>query len=630
MKIPMLGKGSRGVMLWNKIRAVDLNGPHAAAVARITVPLLFGLWSLWLGQDRNWDQFNYHLHNAYSLLHNKLQVDLAPAGMQTYFNPVLDAGYYLLYEYLPAPVVGFLLGMLHGLDFVLLLFIAKRALPGLPAEDAYRTPLLLACAGVLTANYLSGLGNSMGDDTTSLFILASLALVLICWNRVGDWSTKAVASLMCSGVLAGLGMGLKLTNVVYAVALCCGLLTFPAKPSVRVRVAFLFGLGVLLGLAITGGYWLWEMWRTFRNPLFPQFSSIFPNPLAPFGGIGDTSWLPKSPVEAIFWPFVFAADSKRAGQVRLHQIIWPVVYVLFWAWMVTAAFRKAHRSSSNTPMNPRQAYIIAFVALGYILWTAVFSIYRYIVPIELLTPLVAYLLLTRLFSYPTAKRVAAVTLGVTTLLVVAGGFETWGHERWALRAFRADIPSLAKPEATTAVIVGGNPAWGWLTIFFPPNVAFTQIGGSFPDTPLYRERVASLVQRRGGEAYVIVEGKYNWRVDNVAKMSGVASSVGITKSDRGCAALQWTVTRLHLHASVQTLPENSQGAACRLGLRADDVRDVRPENIQLAEQARPLLDQYGFTIDPNACTLHFAYVGQGKFAYQWCPLSTHGHVDLSR
>jgi hypothetical protein len=619
----MLKKGTRSVMLWNKIRAIDLNAPRVTAVARLVVPLLFGLWSLWLGQDRNWDQFNYHLHNAYSLLHHKLQVDLAPAGMQTYFNPVLDAGYYLLYEHLPAPVVGFLLGVLHGLDFVMLLSIAKQALPALPPDDAYQTPLLLACAGVLTANYLSGLGNSMGDDTTSLFILASLALLLICWDRIGEWSVEAGAILLCGGVLAGLGMGLKLTNVVFAVALCGSLLMFPAKPVVRVRVAFLFGLGVFLGLAITGGYWLWEMWRTFRNPLFPQFSSIFPNPLAPFGGLGDTSWLPKSPMEAIFWPFIFAADSKRAGQVRLHQIIWPVVYVLFWAWMLSAALRKTRRSPRIAPMNPRQVYVIAFVSLGYILWTTVFSIYRYIVPIELLTPLVAYLILTRLFPYPTARRVATVTLSATTLMVVAGGVETWGHERWARKAFQADVPSLVKPEATTAVIVGGDPAWGWLTIFFPPSVAFTQIGGTFPNTPLYRERVRNLVQGRGAPAYAILEGKYNWRLDNVAKMNGMASSVGLTESVPGCAVLQSTVTRLHLHASVQALPGSTQGAACRLTLRGDDVRDVRLENIRLAEEARPLLDQYGFTIDPRTCTLHFAYVGQGKFAYQWCPLSSH-------
>ncbi|MFM0629584.1 hypothetical protein [Paraburkholderia xenovorans] len=46
-----------------------------------------------LGQDRNWDGFNYHQYNGFALLHHKLLMDFAPAGMQTYFNPVPDVFY---------------------------------------------------------------------------------------------------------------------------------------------------------------------------------------------------------------------------------------------------------------------------------------------------------------------------------------------------------------------------------------------------------------------------------------------------------------------------------------------------------------------------------------------------------
>ncbi|KLU27802.1 hypothetical protein EOS_02455 [Caballeronia mineralivorans PML1(12)] len=615
--------GTRPISLWRKLWSLDLNTPHALAVARIAIPLLFGLWSLWLGQDRNWDAFNYHLHNAYSFLHGKLHTDFAPAGLQTYFNPVLDAAYYLLYAYLPAPVVGFLLGVFHGLDFVLLLSIIRLMLPGLPEEDRHRLPLLLAVAGVLTANFLSGLGNSMGDDTTSLFTLASLLLLLNSWERLGGWSFRAVAIVVAAGILVGLGMGLKLTNAVYAVSLCVALLLFPASPAVRVRLAFLFGVGALLGLALTGGYWLWVMWRTFQNPFFPQFSSLFPNALAPSGGIADTSWLPRNTLETVLWPFVFSLNSKRVGQATLHQVIWPVVYILFWAWVVISAIRFFRRSTADAALDPKLRYAIAFVALGYLLWMKLFSIYRYIVPIELLTPFLAFVLLTQLFPYLTARRVAAWTLSATTLIVVAGGVETWGHERWASHAFRAEVPQLETPQNTTAIIVGADPAWGWLTIFFPPSVSFTQIGGSFPFTPQYSERIKDLVYERGGPSFAVVTAKDNWRVDNVAKMNGIARGFGLTSTQRGCDALQWTVSHLRLHASVQWQSREAHGSLCQLNLRADDVRDVTAENVQLVEQARPLLESYGFTIDPRTCSAHRAYAGQGAFPYQWCRLTLH-------
>jgi hypothetical protein len=611
---------TRRASLWRRLLSVDLNTPRALVTARIVVPLLFGLWSLWLGQDRNWDMFNYHLYNAYAFLHGKLHTDFAPAGMQTYFNPVLDVGYFLLNAYLPAPLAGFLMGLIHGFNFVLLLSIARAVLPDLPEQDRYRVPVLLALAGILTANFLSELGNSMGDDTTALFSLASLLLLLRNWHRLENGSARSLGIAVFSGLVVGLGMGLKLTNVVYAVALCASLVLFPATPIARVRLAFFFGIGVLLGLSLTGGYWLWKMWDTFGNPVFPQFSSVFPNELTPTVGVADTSWLPKNVLETVLWPFVFSLHSKRVGQASLHQWIWPVVYVLFWAWAISANIRSLRRSPAKT-IDPRARYVVAFVALGYLLWVKLFSIYRYLVPIELLTPLLAFVLLKQLFPYLTARRIAAWTLSLTTLTVALGGVETWGHEGWANPAFRADIPALDTPQTTTAIIVRGDPALGWLAMFFPPTVSFAQIEGSFPATPLFYERLRDMVRQRGGPTYALFDAKYNWRVENVAKMNRIADGVGLTGSAKGCRALQWAVSRLRLHASIQSTPGGSGSPECHLGLRADDVHDIAAENQQLAEQARPILERYGFELDPLNCSVYRAYAGTGVHPYEWCRIT---------
>jgi hypothetical protein len=616
-----IDRPARTRSLWHRVSTLDLNDPHVTAAARFWVPVLFGLWSVFLGQDRNWDGFNYHQYNGFALLHHKLLTDFAPAGMQTYFNPVLDVFYYLLNQAFPAPLVGLIMGTLHGFNFVLLLSIARLTLRDLPAEDSNRTPLLLTAAGMLTANFLSGLGNSMGDDTTTLFVLASLLLVLHLWDRVALLSAGAAAGLIGAGVAAGLAMGLKLTNVTFAVALCAGLLLVPASPLARLRTAFLFGVGALVGLFAAGGYWMGVMWHTFGNPFFPQFSSIFPNPLTPPGGIADTSWLPKSLHEYVLWPFVFAADSRRVGQARLHQIIWPVVYVLCWIVAATRLVELVGVRTKSRRLDSRALYVAAFVVMGYFLWMMVFSIYRYIVPIEVLTPLVAYLLLNRLLSYSIARRAAAWLLAATTIVVLAGGVETWGHERWATLAFHADVPALDSPQTTTVVTIGGADTWGWLAQFFPASVAFTQIAGSFPYTPLYDQQIAEMVRSRGGPTYTAFEGRYNWRVENVAKMDHIASAIGLTGSVKGCHAMRIVIDRLHLHASLRWTAGAADKRVCRLDLRPDDVRDVAGDNAWLVEQARPILEQHGFSIDASSCTTYRAYVGQGVFPYQWCRIT---------
>jgi hypothetical protein len=82
--------------------------------AGLAVALLGGLLSLLLGQDANWDLRNYHLYNGYAALHGRLGVDLAPAQLQSYFNPLLDVLHYALMSGLPAPLAGFALGALHA------------------------------------------------------------------------------------------------------------------------------------------------------------------------------------------------------------------------------------------------------------------------------------------------------------------------------------------------------------------------------------------------------------------------------------------------------------------------------------------------------------------------------------
>ena len=100
-----------------------------AGVAAATI--LFGLISVWMGQDIGWDVKNYHLYNGYAFLRGRLDVDVQPAQLQSYFNPLLDAAVYITIEALPPIVVGFILGAIHGLNFVLIYRIAQSAFFGL-------------------------------------------------------------------------------------------------------------------------------------------------------------------------------------------------------------------------------------------------------------------------------------------------------------------------------------------------------------------------------------------------------------------------------------------------------------------------------------------------------------------
>jgi len=598
-----------------QLRSVDLNSSRALTRACFVVPAFFGMYSLWLGADSNWDLYNYHLYNPFAWLHEKLGVDLAPAGMQSYFNPLLDVFLYLLNAHLPSRLVGFLMGALHGMTFVLLAGIVRHVLPGLPDEDRYRVPILLALTGCLTANFLSGLGNSMGDDTTALFILGGLLFVVSKWAVLGQCTRNAIPVAIGSGLLVGLGTGLKLTNAVYAVALCVALLSYPGSLIVRLRLSFLFGTGVLFGTAATGGYWMLHMWQLYGNPLYPQFGAIFNNPLTRAIVVSDVRWLPHGFLETVFWPFLFTANSHRVGETAIRQVIWPIVYVAFWCWLVAlSASRLA--GTNHRPMDPRQRLVILFVMIGYVLWMKMFSIYRYIVAVEVLTPLVLMLLLYRLVPDRIARYLTVGLIGIATAVAVTGGSKTWGHEGWSDPLYHAQLPPLAQPARTTAIIASGSTAWGWLVTLFPPDVAFTQLESSFPGTAAFSEQIRSMVKERGGPVFGLVNGTYNWRVDNIDSMNAIATRIGLTKSERSCRTVRWLVAHLRLHATVLSSPDAS--SKCTLGLRADDQRDILSENRSLAAQVAPVFERNGFAIDIASCVPYRAGIGKGVLIYQWC------------
>ena len=80
-----------------------------------------GCLSILLRQDNNWDLRNYHLYSAWALLNGRAGMDIAAAGIQSFFNPLLDLPYYMLaVKWLPdAPAaVAFLAGAFDVFNYL--------------------------------------------------------------------------------------------------------------------------------------------------------------------------------------------------------------------------------------------------------------------------------------------------------------------------------------------------------------------------------------------------------------------------------------------------------------------------------------------------------------------------------
>jgi len=267
-------------------------------------------------------------------------------------------------------------------------------------------------------------------------------------------------------------------------------------------------------------------------------------------------------------------------------------------------------------MESRARFVVVFVAVGYVMWMKVFSIYRYLVPVEMLVPLVVFVLLTFVAGEQDGRKIARPLIGAMMVLGVLGSLRTWGHEGWTDPVYQVQMPPITAPERTTIVVYSETSGRGWMVPFFPRQVAFASLDGSFPGSAAYDQRIRDMVVSRGGEGIALIDGSDDGRATSAAKMEKIVRTLDFTRSARGCADLKWTVNRLHLHASVEGIPNEAE--KCRLTERADDARRAELVGLRSLNQTVQAFARIGLALDPQTCKPYQASIGTGIVAYRLC------------
>jgi hypothetical protein len=441
-------------------------------------PAVCGLAALALGQDANWDLRNYHYYNPFAFLNGRMGFDIAVAHVATYYNPLIYFPFYFAVNAFEPRVIGFALGFLPGLNLLLLYAAARRALA--PAELAGRRwfCLALALVGFLGSANLAEIGTSYFDNLLSLPVLIAFWLLLRCRDGLGGSGARPWAAAAGAGLLAGAAFGMKLPFAIYAVGLCAAFFALELPFRRRFLLAFTFGLGVLAGTALTGGFWMLEMWRRFANPLFPYFNEIFKSEWGALGSYRDDRFIPKSVGVALIFPFWFTADPMRVGEIAFRDLRFPLLYALAIPAAAAALGRRlgGRRGGREAPpaRSPAAPFVFVFMAVTFAVWMAVFAIYRYIIVAEFLAPLAICLVLGRI-ARP-ERRQLALALAALALLVATLQPGSWGRRPWGPDYFGVEPPDLEDPARTLVLVTGYDPV-AYMIPFFPPAVRFLRIQG---------------------------------------------------------------------------------------------------------------------------------------------------------
>ena len=270
-------------------------------------------------------------------------------------------------------------------------------------------------------------------------------------------------------------MGLKLTMAPFALGLALGTLALAGRIGNRLQRLAALGVGGLAGAALFGGQWAYQLWLTTGNPFFPYFNDLIGSPLLLEASYRDPRFLPRSGVEALLYPFLFSQDPTRVSDVPFRDVKLMLAYMivpgtLLWSWLT----RRAHLTQAT-----RFLFVVALVS--YAVWLPLFGLYRYVVTLEMLAPL---LIILALSLWPFAERQRWAALAVLWGLALLGtGWSsiTAPGRSWREGYVAVTVPDIADP-ARTLVLMAGLEPMGYIVPAFPPQVAFLRIDG-WLDTP---------------------------------------------------------------------------------------------------------------------------------------------------
>ncbi len=440
-----------------------------------------GALSLALGQDLNFDQRHYHIYLGWSLLAGRLDLDVAPAAVGTYLNPVIHVPTYLGIAFLPPRLFGALLGATHGVNLFLVYLIALRMLP-----TARHRGTLAALAAVMAGvgpDAVSLVGTTFGDNLVSIPMLAAVLVLSVAVERADRQRSGARPGLplrlvALSATLAGAAAGLKLTFTLFWIPLALVVLGL-AVWARSWRVAVVFGTASALGFVLVAGYWGWQMWTHFSNPLFPFANGLFRSPYLLSSAGRDLQWASHGWTD----PFVEAVNMAAGRTAGLQQVAFadPRHLVLLFLAALVLVRRVLGRRMPVMPVAAR--LLVLYWAGSYVVWLAAVHYYRYFAVGEYLAPAVLLALLACL----SRRGLLAVWLALVVAVGACSDTGSWGRGAWRKHWYPVRFTSPPAPGA--AVIV--EPTTSFVAPYFPEGTRFYGVvpAGLSPLNTLMAERL---------------------------------------------------------------------------------------------------------------------------------------------
>ncbi|MCC9596679.1 MULTISPECIES: glycosyltransferase 87 family protein [unclassified Rubrivivax] len=505
----------------------------------VTCAVLAVAVSYAMGRDLNWDFFNYHGYDAFDPFGARLGQDFFPAGYQAYlyrlaflpFSLMDAAGWHSL-------AIGSVLAALHSLNVAFLYLVVREFVRDVPR------PRFVAAAvtalGAAALPFIGQIGSTFIDPLATPLVMAALWVLLRAGRSRGN-SAPAVA-----GVLGGLAVALKLTNVPFAIGLVAAAAVLPGW-TLAWRRAAVAALATGLGFALLYLPWGWKLWSLHGSPVFPLFNNVFGSPDFPAYPIELHRFVPQTLEQLLTLPVAMLQHSSYVYVEQVAPDLRPaVLLVLASAAVVLHAVRRTRGVplALATRQPAPTAPLVAFVVVSTAVWVLTSTNGRYAVPLLLLLAPLIYVAGAALFGERRAAMLCLVLWVLQMVQIVDTGNPRWSPRDWAPRWLSAQVPERLQREPHLFVSISSSSESYVAAHVHPDSVFVNPIGLlSIPNDGPGWSRYTALRDRFAARTTIIFpvpadipEEKTRLRL---ARLQGAVDRLGLTFEPSRCEALRF-------------------------------------------------------------------------------------------
>ena len=459
-------------------------------------------WTLWRGQDVNWDWQNYHLYDAMALLHGRFGSDIAPAGSQSFLNPLPYVLPYVAQRLLPPLAAGLVVTATQLVPVMLAWAIAWRAWGERPGRGIVAG---LAALGTCTgAAMLTEVGTTFSDVVLAAPVLLGLFLLLPV-----PGAAPRTRRLLLAGAAIGIVVGVKPTNLFLLPALAAATLAaWPWRALVPVAA------GAVLGGVLSDGIWAGLLWRDYASPVFPFMNTLFHSPSAARVDFGDPRFHWQGIGHALWLPWALARGTDATGELVVRDVRFLIGLPVAAAVLARVASRRAAPDAF--------AVLAAWLLAGTAFWTLLCPIQRYAVSLEMVAAVLIVLSAARLARAALKPRALHGAVPLAALLLLSGTTHPADmfHRPWS-PPFVARVPKGVPPGATWGFLTSPMAYW---TVAEPrPAHAFGLLSTLMETGGTLQRRLDATLSREGGRLWLVdLDGEVGTMIRAEMSIHGMA------------------------------------------------------------------------------------------------------------